>query len=73
MFNKLSTRILCIFVEKHEIPLARRSKQKAASEEAAINNTFNCLRGMHEGAAAPSYEIRSGDMRGARSGCKPLP
>ena len=29
--------------------------------------------GMHEGAAAPSYEIRSGDMCAARSGCKPLP
>jgi hypothetical protein len=28
---------------------------------------------MHEGAAAPSYKIRSSDMRGARSGCKPLP
>jgi len=27
---------------------------------------------MLEGAAAPSNEIRSGDMRGARSGCKPL-
>jgi len=28
---------------------------------------------MLEGAAAPSNEIRSSDMRGARSGCKPLP
>jgi len=28
---------------------------------------------MIEGAAAPSNKIRSSDMRGARSGCKPLP
>ena len=26
-----------------------------------------------KGAEAPFMEIRSGDMRGARSGCKPLP
>ena len=29
--------------------------------------------GMHEGVATPSWEIRSGGMYGARSGCKPLP
>ena len=29
--------------------------------------------GMQEGAATPSYAIRSGGMYAARSGCKPLP
>ena len=38
-----------------------------------INNADYIPLGTYEGDAAPSYEIRSSDMYGARSGYKPLP
>jgi len=38
-----------------------------------INKAAFTSLGMHEGAEAPSYEIRSSDMRGAREQSLPRP
>jgi len=38
-----------------------------------VRQSEQYILGMLEGAAAPSNKIRSGDMCGARTGCKPFP
>jgi len=58
--------------ESAELPkedIRKRDQSMISDYQKSLYDTL----GMNEGAAAPSYEIRSSDMCAARSGCKPLP